>query len=238
VNPAHTVRGPRRVITTGQTPVLDPSEARAARQHWYLEPCRAARESRADRADGLFVCPDWCRARHGSRGCLHTEPAALGAAARKVASAARCHVAIPRGNSRRLSRRRRAAQRSQAATISHDRPRHWQTDAHRATQANAYAGSVGARPRRDQHQAWQSQFPGDRITAYSRTVGRSKRPPPWRTAHRPARRSFMTGGATSSRSMTSSAPAGRASRPSACRRCGRIRGRRPSAAVRYRTRFL
>ena len=29
VNPAHTVRGPRHVVTTGQTPVLDPSEARA-----------------------------------------------------------------------------------------------------------------------------------------------------------------------------------------------------------------
>src|SRR5258708_2700495 len=28
-NPAHTVRGPRHVVTTGQTPVLDPSEARA-----------------------------------------------------------------------------------------------------------------------------------------------------------------------------------------------------------------
>ena len=29
VNPAHTVCGPRHVVTTGQTPVLDPSEARA-----------------------------------------------------------------------------------------------------------------------------------------------------------------------------------------------------------------
>src|SRR5882724_4009158 len=29
VNPAHTVRGPRHVVTVGQTPVLDPSEARA-----------------------------------------------------------------------------------------------------------------------------------------------------------------------------------------------------------------
>jgi site-specific recombinase XerD len=29
INPAHTVRGPRHVVTTGQTPVLDPSEARA-----------------------------------------------------------------------------------------------------------------------------------------------------------------------------------------------------------------
>src|SRR5882762_380590 len=29
INPAHTVRGPRHVVTCGQTPVLDPSEARA-----------------------------------------------------------------------------------------------------------------------------------------------------------------------------------------------------------------
>ena len=29
VNPAHTVRGPRHVVTCGQTPVLDPAEARA-----------------------------------------------------------------------------------------------------------------------------------------------------------------------------------------------------------------
>src|SRR5216684_1152630 len=29
VNPAHTVRGPRHVVTSGQTPVLDPPEARA-----------------------------------------------------------------------------------------------------------------------------------------------------------------------------------------------------------------
>src|SRR6266542_1821659 len=28
-NPAHTVRGPRHVVTSGQTPVLDPAEARA-----------------------------------------------------------------------------------------------------------------------------------------------------------------------------------------------------------------
>jgi len=33
INPAHSVRGPRHVVTTGQTPVLDPAEARATRQH-------------------------------------------------------------------------------------------------------------------------------------------------------------------------------------------------------------
>jgi site-specific recombinase XerC len=29
INPAHTVRGPRHIVTSGQTPVLDPGEARA-----------------------------------------------------------------------------------------------------------------------------------------------------------------------------------------------------------------
>jgi site-specific recombinase XerC len=42
VNPAHTVRGPRHVVTSGQTPVLEPSEARAAGQHRCLGACRPA----------------------------------------------------------------------------------------------------------------------------------------------------------------------------------------------------
>ena len=28
INPAHNVRGPRHIVTSGQTPVLDPAEAR------------------------------------------------------------------------------------------------------------------------------------------------------------------------------------------------------------------
>ena len=42
VNPAHTVRGPRHVVTSGQTPVLDPAEARADGQHRHRKSCRAA----------------------------------------------------------------------------------------------------------------------------------------------------------------------------------------------------
>jgi site-specific recombinase XerC len=37
VNPAASVRGPRHVVTSGQTPVLDPAEARAARQHQCVD---------------------------------------------------------------------------------------------------------------------------------------------------------------------------------------------------------
>jgi site-specific recombinase XerC len=42
VNPAGTVRGPRHVVTCGQTLVLDPSKARAARQHRCRDACRSA----------------------------------------------------------------------------------------------------------------------------------------------------------------------------------------------------
>jgi hypothetical protein len=59
VNPAHTVRGPRHVVTAGQTPVLDPAEARAllnsidASTHAgsMYRPCRVARP----RLIGLMV---------------------------------------------------------------------------------------------------------------------------------------------------------------------------------------
>jgi RimJ/RimL family protein N-acetyltransferase len=35
-------RGPRHVVTSGQTPVLDPAEGRAVRQHRCVDPCRPA----------------------------------------------------------------------------------------------------------------------------------------------------------------------------------------------------
>jgi hypothetical protein len=88
VNPAGSVRGPRHVVTTGQTPVLDPAEARAARQHRHVDACRIARP-RADRAHGLFLRPHRRGARHDGRGCLYTEPSPLGAATRERWQAAR-----------------------------------------------------------------------------------------------------------------------------------------------------
>jgi hypothetical protein len=109
VNPAHTVRGPRHVVTSGQIPVLDPGEVRAARQYRHRE-CRRPARPRADRPDGLFLCTDWCRARHGGRGCLHAEPPTLGAAAREGRQTARDAVpSQPRRIPSRLSRRRRSA---------------------------------------------------------------------------------------------------------------------------------
>jgi hypothetical protein len=54
--PAGSVRGPRHVVTSEQAPVLDPAEARAARQHRCRKAYRPAR-SRVDRAHGLFRRP-------------------------------------------------------------------------------------------------------------------------------------------------------------------------------------
>ena len=43
INPAHTVRGPRHVVTSGQTPVLDRRGAYAARQHRHRQSRWSAR---------------------------------------------------------------------------------------------------------------------------------------------------------------------------------------------------
>jgi hypothetical protein len=75
VNPAHTVRGPRHVVTSGQTPMLDPSEARAMLDS-IEDPCGLAR-SRPNRAHSLFLRAHRWRARHGGRGCLHAKPALM-----------------------------------------------------------------------------------------------------------------------------------------------------------------
>jgi Phage integrase, N-terminal SAM-like domain len=106
VNPTGSVRGPRHVVTSGQTLVLDPTEgAGAARQHRCLNPCRAARP-RIDRPLGLFVRPHRGGVGHDSRGCLHAEPPAMGATARKGRQAARDALpSQPRGISHSLSRR-------------------------------------------------------------------------------------------------------------------------------------
>jgi integrase len=54
VNPAHTVRGPRHVVTSGQTSVLDPAEARTLLQSIDTGNHAGLRD-RALIADGLFV---------------------------------------------------------------------------------------------------------------------------------------------------------------------------------------
>jgi Phage integrase, N-terminal SAM-like domain len=93
VNPAASVRGPRHVVTSGQTPVLDPGEARAARQHRHEEGRRPAR-SRVDRAYSLFARVDRRGPRDDGRGCLHAKPAAMGAVAREGRKAPRDAVSL------------------------------------------------------------------------------------------------------------------------------------------------
>jgi site-specific recombinase XerC len=101
VNPAASVRGPRHVVTAGQTPVLDPAEARALLDSIDTPNVVGLR----DRAlIGLMVysfARDWscCQdrscsqdrscARNDGRGCLHARPPAVGAAAREGRQAAR-----------------------------------------------------------------------------------------------------------------------------------------------------
>src|SRR5437773_3581394 len=97
VNPAHTVRGPRHAVTSGQTPVLDPAEARALLDSIDTSTHAGLR----DRAlIGLMV---YSFARIGA------------------AQAPRDAVPPqPRGIPHRLSRRRRAAWGSKRAAVPHD----------------------------------------------------------------------------------------------------------------------
>jgi site-specific recombinase XerC len=88
VNPAGSVRGPRHVVTSGQTPVLDPAEARALLDSIDVSTHAGLR----DRAlIGLMV---YSFARIGAalgmtvEDCLYAEPPVLGAAAREGRQAA------------------------------------------------------------------------------------------------------------------------------------------------------
>ena len=84
VNPAASVRGPRHVVTAGQTPVLDPAEARGLLDSIDTGTHAGLR----DRAlIGLMVysfARDRRRTRDDGRRCLYTEPAPLGATARQA----------------------------------------------------------------------------------------------------------------------------------------------------------
>jgi len=204
VNPASSVRGPRHVVTSGQTPVLDPAEARAARQHRCLY-ARGPARSRADRADGLFLRPDRRGARHGGRGCLYTVPPVMGAAAREGREAATRCGATTRRISRRVSRRRRPARRSQGAAVPHDRPQHRQAHAHGSPASERLCDSAVVRPRPASPPSSATTVSGRRGSRpISRTAARSRRQRRWRTMRRSARRSSTIAGATSSASMRSS----------------------------------
>jgi len=156
VNPAHTVRGPRHVVTCGQTPVLDPWEARA-----LLESIDVS--THADLRDraliGLMV---YSFSRIGAAlgkvvEDVYTQNRRLWVRLREKGGkrhAMPCHHNLEE-ISDRLSRRRRAAQRSERAAVPHHRPGHGQADAHGAAASERLCDDPAARGRgRHRHQAW------------------------------------------------------------------------------------
>jgi hypothetical protein len=76
VNPAGSVRGPWHVATSGQTPVLNPAEARAVLDSTDVS-------THAGPRDRAFVRPDRRCGRDDGRRRLYAEPPVTGAAARE-----------------------------------------------------------------------------------------------------------------------------------------------------------
>jgi integrase/recombinase XerC len=201
VNPAGSVRGPRHVVTSGQTPVLDPAEARALLDSIDMSTHAGLR----DRAlMGLMV---YSFARIG---------AALGMTAEDVFTQ----------NRRLWVRLREKGGKRHAMPCHHNLEEYliayldgaelrgdpkgplFRTIG-RGTgkltrtvlpQANAYA--MICRRSKPSSAITASGRPGS--PPISRTAGRSKRPRRWRTMRRRARRSSTTAGATRSASMRSS----------------------------------
>jgi site-specific recombinase XerC len=133
VNPAGSVRGPRHVVTSGQTPVLDPAEARALLDSIDV----ATHAGLRDRAlIGLMV---YSFARIGAAlgmtvEDVYTQNRRLWVRLREKGGK-RHAMAVspqPRRISHRLSRRRGPTRRSQGTAVPHDRARHRQVHAHRA----------------------------------------------------------------------------------------------------------
>jgi site-specific recombinase XerC len=163
VNPAHTVRGPRHVVTWGQTPVLNPAEARALLDSIDISTHVGLR----DRAlIGLMV---YSFARIGAALGMAVEDVyrqnrRLWVRLREGRQAARDAVpSQPRRISRCLSRWRRSPRRSQGAAVPHNRPRHRQADAHGAAAGERLRSDPPARRSgRHQNQARQPQRPGNR----------------------------------------------------------------------------
>jgi integrase/recombinase XerC len=81
VNPAGSARGPRHVVTCGQTPVLDPSEARDLLDSIGVSTHAGLRDRALIALVVYILCPDRRGAPHDGRGCLLAEPSPMGAAA-------------------------------------------------------------------------------------------------------------------------------------------------------------
>jgi site-specific recombinase XerD len=207
VNPAGSVRGPRHIVTSRQTPVLDPAEARALLDSIDVSTHAGLR----DRAlIGLMV---YSFARVGAAlgmtvGDLYTQgPPAMGVAAREGRQATCDAVALQvRGIPDRISRWRRPSRRSQGP-LFHDRARHQAAHADGALpQANAYAmirrraTAVGVDTKLGNH-----SFRATGITAYLKNGGTLERVAAMvnHTSTRARRKPTIAGG-TSLPSMRSS----------------------------------
>jgi integrase/recombinase XerC len=201
VNPAASVRGPRPVVTSGQTPVFDPSEARALLDSIDTSTVVGLR----DRAlIGLMVCSF---ARIGAAlgmtvEDVFTQNRRLWVRRERRQAARDAVPSQPRGIPDCLSRLRRAARRSQRAAVPYDWPGHGQAHAHGPAASERLCDDrpAPALPTR----LGNHSFRATGITAYPRTAARSRRPRRWRTTPRRAPRSSTIGGATSSASMRSS----------------------------------
>jgi site-specific recombinase XerC len=162
VNPAASVRGPRHVVTSGQTPVLDPAEARALLDSIDTSTVVGLRDraliglmvysfARIGAALGMTVEDVftqnrrlWVRLREKG-GKRHAMP---------------CHHNLEEYLTAYLDG---PAQRSEGAAVPHDRTRHRPAHAHGAAPGERLCDDRPARSRRrHRHQARQSQFPGDR----------------------------------------------------------------------------
>jgi integrase len=206
INPAHTVRGPRHIVTSGQTPVLDPAEARALLDSSDVTTHAGLR----DRAlIGLMV---YSFARIG---------AALGMTVEDVFTQ----------NRRLWVRLREKGGKRHAMPCHHNLEEYLiayldgaglRTDLRgplfrtigRGTggltrtvlpQANAYAmiGRRGPRPGSKRNSAITASAERE-SQPISRMAAHWKRPLPWQTTPQLVRRSFMTVGAMRSASMKSS----------------------------------
>jgi hypothetical protein len=81
VNPAASVRGPRHVVRSGKTKVLEPTQARHLLNSIDASTSTGLTRQGADLGDGLQSGSHRSGTRHESRGRIYPEPAALGAPA-------------------------------------------------------------------------------------------------------------------------------------------------------------
>jgi integrase len=164
VNPAASVRGPRHVVTSGQTPVFDPAEARALLDSIDTSTVVGLRDraliglmvysfARIGAALGMAVEDVFTQNRrlwvrlHEKGGKRHAMP---------------CHHNLEEYLTGQ-SRRRRPARRCQRAAVPDDRPRHRQAHAHGPSASTRLCDDRAPRGRgRHRHQARQPQFPGHR----------------------------------------------------------------------------